>query len=67
MNTSPIHYLGEVRVNHAIKLLLQTGATLQEIAESVGYPDGQGSGYLYVQKCESNCIHRKQRREPYLR
>lgn len=40
MNTSPIHYLGEVRVNNAIKLLLQTDATLQEIAESVGYPDG---------------------------
>lgn len=40
MNTSPIHYLGEVRVNEAIKLLLQTDATLQEIAERVGYPDG---------------------------
>lgn len=40
MNTSPIHYLGEVRVDKAIKLLLQTDATLQEIAENVGYLDG---------------------------
>ncbi|CAH1215907.1 HTH-type transcriptional activator RhaR [Paenibacillus plantiphilus] len=40
MNTSPIHYLGEVRIHHAKKLLLQTGATLQEIAEHTGYPDG---------------------------
>ena len=40
MNTSPIHYLGELRIDHVKKLLLQTDATLQEIAESVGYLDG---------------------------
>ncbi len=40
MHTSPIQYLGEVRVNKAAKLLLQTDATLQDIAESVGYLDG---------------------------
>ncbi len=39
MNTSPIHYLGQVRVERAVELLLQTDATLQEIAENVGYPD----------------------------
>ncbi|AIQ51920.1 AraC family transcriptional regulator [Paenibacillus sp. FSL R7-0331] len=39
MNTSPIHYLGQVRVERALELLLQTDATLQEIAEHVGYPD----------------------------
>lgn len=40
MNTSPIHYLSEVRVDKAAELLMQTDASLQEIAESVGYPDG---------------------------
>lgn len=40
MRTSPMHYWGEVRVNKAAKLLVQTDATLQEIAEHVGYPDG---------------------------
>ncbi|WP_196426635.1 AraC family transcriptional regulator [Lysinibacillus cavernae] len=40
MQTSPIHYLGEIRVNKAANLLVQTDATLQEIAEHVGYPDG---------------------------
>lgn len=40
MHTSPIHYLGEMRVNKAAALLVQTDATLQEIAEHVGYPDG---------------------------
>lgn len=39
MDTSPIHYLGQVRVERAMELLLQTDATLQEIAENVGYPD----------------------------
>ncbi|HEY2492562.1 MAG TPA: AraC family transcriptional regulator [Paenibacillus sp.] len=36
---SPIHYLIQVRVNHAIELLLGTDATLQEIAHAVGYSD----------------------------
>lgn len=40
MQTSPIHYLGEMRVNKAAKILLETDTTLQEIAEHVGYPDG---------------------------
>ena len=39
MHTSPIHYLGQVRAERAAELLMQTDATLQEIAERVGYPD----------------------------
>ncbi|WP_240664142.1 AraC family transcriptional regulator [Paenibacillus sp. M-152] len=39
MHTSPIHYLGQIRANRAAELLMQTDATLQEIAERVGYPD----------------------------
>ncbi|WP_420540024.1 helix-turn-helix domain-containing protein [Paenibacillus polymyxa] len=39
MHTSPIHYLGQIRANRAAELLIQTDATLQEIAERVGYPD----------------------------
>ncbi|WP_258012407.1 helix-turn-helix domain-containing protein [Paenibacillus sp. F4] len=38
MHTSPIHYLGQVRADRAAELLMQTDATLQEIAERVGYP-----------------------------
>ncbi|WP_375106244.1 ABC transporter substrate-binding protein [Lysinibacillus fusiformis] len=40
MHTSPIHYLGVIRINKAAKLLVQTDATLQDIADHVGYPDG---------------------------
>lgn len=40
MQMSPIHYLGKVRIEHASKLLIETNATLQQIAELVGYPDG---------------------------
>ncbi|MFF2889701.1 ABC transporter substrate-binding protein [Paenibacillus sp. NPDC057967] len=40
LNMSPIHYLGKVRIEHASRLLLQSNATLQQIAEQVGYPDG---------------------------
>lgn len=40
MNTSPMYYLSELRIYHAKKLLIETNATLQEIAESVGYLDG---------------------------
>ncbi|GGH15002.1 AraC family transcriptional regulator [Paenibacillus segetis] len=39
MHTSPIHYLGQVRADRAMQLLIQTDATLQEIAENVGFPD----------------------------
>jgi iron complex transport system substrate-binding protein len=36
---SVIDYVIQVRINHARELLWQTDATIQEIAESVGYPD----------------------------
>ncbi|WP_379142931.1 AraC family transcriptional regulator [Paenibacillus sp. sgz500992] len=39
MHTSPIHYLGQIRADRAVQLLMQTNATLQEIAENVGFPD----------------------------
>jgi len=38
-NISPMHYLSQVRVGKAAKLLQRTDATLQEIAEHVGFPD----------------------------
>ncbi|WP_160297251.1 helix-turn-helix domain-containing protein [Paenibacillus sp. IHBB 10380] len=40
LNDSPIRFLTEVRMNKAARLLMDTEATLQEIAERVGYPDG---------------------------
>lgn len=36
---SPIHFLIRIRMNKAQELLLTTDATLQEVADSVGYPD----------------------------
>ncbi|WP_312110790.1 AraC family transcriptional regulator [Brevibacillus reuszeri] len=39
MKTSPIHYLGQVRAEKTMKMLVRTNATLQEIAEHVGFPD----------------------------
>ncbi|EPD93516.1 AraC family transcriptional regulator [Paenibacillus sp. HGH0039] len=39
MQNSPIHYLNQVRMNNAIRLLMRTDATLQEIAEQVGFMD----------------------------
>lgn len=36
---SPIHYLIQVRVGHAIELLLGTDADMQEIAREIGYSD----------------------------
>ncbi|MFB9274333.1 ABC transporter substrate-binding protein [Cohnella cellulosilytica] len=37
--TSPIHFLGRVRAARTMQLLVETEATLQEIAEAVGFPD----------------------------
>ncbi|ANY68344.1 AraC family transcriptional regulator [Paenibacillus sp. BIHB 4019] len=37
--SSPMHYLGQIRTLRTTQLLLRTDATLQEIAESVGFPD----------------------------
>ncbi len=39
LHTSPIHFLGQVRVLRTMQLLVETEATLQEIAEAVGFPD----------------------------
>jgi ABC-type Fe3+-hydroxamate transport system, periplasmic component len=39
LHTSPIHFLAQVRVLRTMRLLAETEATLQEIAESVGFPD----------------------------
>jgi iron complex transport system substrate-binding protein len=38
-DTSPIHYLRFIRASKVQQLLMQTDATLQEIAEQVGYLD----------------------------
>jgi len=39
LDTSPIHFLAQVRVLRTMRLLVETEATLQEIAEAVGFPD----------------------------
>nr|WP_145402930.1 AraC family transcriptional regulator [Paenibacillus xylanexedens] len=39
LNVSPIQYLTQKRVERAEHLLMHTEATLQQIAEEVGYPD----------------------------
>jgi len=39
LDASPIHYVGLVRVRRTKELLLRTEATLQEIAERVGFSD----------------------------
>ncbi|MFC5702398.1 ABC transporter substrate-binding protein [Cohnella faecalis] len=39
IQSSPIHYLGQVRADRTVQLLMRTDATLQEIAERVGFPD----------------------------
>ncbi|WP_338552198.1 AraC family transcriptional regulator [Paenibacillus sp. KS-LC4] len=36
---SPMHYLGQIRTQRTMQLLLRTDATLQDIAENVGFPD----------------------------
>ncbi|REK75178.1 AraC family transcriptional regulator [Paenibacillus paeoniae] len=36
---SPIEYLIRIRISHACKLLVETDASLREIASQVGYPD----------------------------
>lgn len=39
LDVSPMHYLARVRTDRAIQLLARTDATLQEIAEQVGFTD----------------------------
>ncbi|WP_127544271.1 AraC family transcriptional regulator [Paenibacillus amylolyticus] len=39
LNISPIQYLGQIRMERAAHLLVHTSATLQQIAEQIGYPD----------------------------
>ena len=39
-NYAPMYYLGKVRIDAAIELLLTSDATLQEIAERTGHLDG---------------------------
>jgi len=39
LHISPIQYLGQIRMERATHLLVHTNATLQQIAEQVGYPD----------------------------
>jgi iron complex transport system substrate-binding protein len=39
LHSSPIQYLGKLRSDRTAQLLLRTDATLQEIAEYVGFPD----------------------------
>lgn len=40
LGDSPMHFLTRLRVDRVAELLVQTEGTLQEIAESAGYPDG---------------------------
>lgn len=40
MGASPIHYLIQIRMAHAKQLLLGSNASLKDIADRIGYPDG---------------------------
>ncbi|WP_165861281.1 AraC family transcriptional regulator [Paenibacillus paeoniae] len=40
MGASPIHYLIQIRMEHAKELLLGSKASLKTIADRIGYPDG---------------------------
>ncbi|WP_256019512.1 AraC family transcriptional regulator [Paenibacillus kribbensis] len=67
MNTSPIHYLGQVRTDRAVELLLHTDATLQEIAESVGYPDAHSLSRSFKKHKGLSPVRFKKEREHYYR
>lgn len=65
LNTSPGRVLLQIRMEHAMKLLVSTKGTLQEIAERVGYENGYtlsryfkkhygGSPEYYRKRRESN-------------
>lgn len=65
--TSPIQYVNTVRIHHAIKLLLHSDATLQQIAENTGYLDGYSLSRSFKKKMGMSPIkfkntwqHRKQ-------
>lgn len=40
MGKSPIHYLIQIRMEHAKQWLLGSNASLKDIADRIGYPDG---------------------------
>ncbi|MGW9124536.1 helix-turn-helix domain-containing protein [Paenibacillus chitinolyticus] len=45
--TSPIDYIIRLRLNKAKEMLLATDLTLQEIAESIGYPDSYSLAKMF--------------------
>ncbi|MFE4710176.1 ABC transporter substrate-binding protein [Paenibacillus sp. NPDC056722] len=67
MHTSPIHYLGQVRADRAMELLMQTDATLQEIAENVGYPDAHSLSRSFKKYKGLSPVHFKKERQHHAR
>ncbi|PPQ49218.1 AraC family transcriptional regulator [Paenibacillus peoriae] len=67
MHTSPIHYLGQVRADRAAELLMQTDATLQEIAERVGYPDAHSLSRSFKKYKGLSPVRFKKEREHHAR
>lgn len=62
LNTSPIRVLSQIRMEQALKLLVGTKATLQEIAERVGYENGYTlSRYFKKHYGVSPAFYRKHR------
>ena len=47
VGTSPIDYLIQFRLFKAKEMLLETDATLDEIAAGIGYPDGYYLGRIF--------------------
>lgn len=50
LNISPIQYLGQIRMERAAHLLVHTSATLQQIAEQIGYPDAHSLSRSFKNK-----------------
>ncbi|WP_145046658.1 AraC family transcriptional regulator [Paenibacillus xylanexedens] len=62
LNTSPIRVLSQIRMEQAMKLLVGTKGTLQEIAERVGYENGYTlSRYFKKHYGVSPAFYRKRR------
>ncbi|MBW7477339.1 AraC family transcriptional regulator [Paenibacillus oenotherae] len=64
MNNSPIHYLGQIRIDRTMQLLIRTDATLQEIAEQVGFADAHSLSRAFkkYQGLSPSRFREKQRR-----
>ncbi|WP_234405448.1 AraC family transcriptional regulator [Paenibacillus sp. IHBB 10380] len=64
MQNSPIHYLGQVRSDRTTQLLMRTDATLQEIAERVGFPDAHSLSRSFKKYKGLSPAHFREKQSP---